>query len=164
MGETQATESAATCFEGNERLREFIDFLHEQQISQHHIDLPQIAVMGDTSSGKSSLLSAISQIQLPSNDQLTTRCPLRLRMARSESEKACVAVQWHASSSYAVRLQSSQCSVTTVLKMVVTPENLGFLCAPSQSHPPSDSRSPDSDPGRGSLSAEAPRRVGGDSG
>ena len=52
MGETQATESAATCFEGNERLREFIDFLHEQQISQHHIDLPQIAVMGDQSSGK----------------------------------------------------------------------------------------------------------------
>ncbi|KAJ0406020.1 hypothetical protein P43SY_010076 [Pythium insidiosum] len=34
--------------------------------------------MGDTSSGKSSLLSALSGITFPSSDQLTTRCPAQL--------------------------------------------------------------------------------------
>jgi hypothetical protein len=37
--------------------------------------------MGDTSSGKSSLLSAIAGNNIfPSNNELTTRCPTRLRM------------------------------------------------------------------------------------
>jgi len=49
-----------------------------------YIELPQIAVMGDTSSGKSSLLSAIAGYLLfPSNNELTTRCPTRLRMENS---------------------------------------------------------------------------------
>ena len=38
-------------FEGNEQLREFIDSLHANNINQY-IDLPEIAVMGDTSSGE----------------------------------------------------------------------------------------------------------------
>ncbi|KAK3247799.1 hypothetical protein CYMTET_42714 [Cymbomonas tetramitiformis] len=90
-----------TQYQGDEDLRGFIDFLHHHDIN-NYIDLPEIAVMGDTSSGKSSLLSAISQIQLPSNDQLTTRCPLRLRMEKSETVKAQLEIKWHFSSKYAV--------------------------------------------------------------
>eukprot|EP01038_Epipyxis_sp_PR26KG_P015386 gene15386-20749_t len=75
----------------NERYRKFIDCLHAANTS---IELPQIAVMGDTSSGKSSLLSAISGIQLPSNDKLTTRCPLRLRMEKKNEEYAQIRIQW----------------------------------------------------------------------
>ena len=56
--------------------------------------------MGDTSSGKSSLLSAISQIELPSNDQITTRCPLRLRMEKSDRTFARIGIKWHITSSY----------------------------------------------------------------
>ena len=56
--------------------------------------------MGDTSSGKSSLLSAISQIELPSNDQITTRCPLRLRMEKSERTFARIGIKWHTTSNY----------------------------------------------------------------
>eukprot|EP01038_Epipyxis_sp_PR26KG_P016092 gene16092-21861_t len=75
----------------NGRYRDFIDFLHGANIP---IELPQIAVMGDTSSGKSSLLSAISGIQLPSNDSLTTRCPLRLRMEKKSTVSAQIKIQW----------------------------------------------------------------------
>jgi len=43
--------------------------------------------MGDTSSGKSSLLSQLSgKIEFPSNDRLTTRCPTRLRMERTKND------------------------------------------------------------------------------
>lgn len=44
------------------------------------VQLPMICVMGDTSSGKSSLLSQLSGIELPTHHQLTTRCPILLRM------------------------------------------------------------------------------------
>ena len=49
------------------------------------LELPQIAVMGDTSSGKSSLLSAISGFEFPSSDQLTTRCPTQIIMTKDDS-------------------------------------------------------------------------------
>jgi len=54
--------------------------------------------MGDTSTGKSSLLSAIAEIQLPSNNN--TRCPLRLRMEKRETESASIRIKWHGSSAY----------------------------------------------------------------
>lgn len=60
----------------------------------------EIAVMGDTSSGKSSLLSAIAQLQLPSNDQITTRCPLRLRMEKRPEKWAEISIKWDAASAY----------------------------------------------------------------
>ena len=80
-------------------LRSFMDKLHAEGINEY-IDLPEIAVMGDTSTGKSSLLSSIAEIQLPSNDNLTTRCPLRLRMEKRDKESASVRIKWHSSSSY----------------------------------------------------------------
>lgn len=56
--------------------------------------------MGDTSSGKSSLLSALAQLQLPSNDKITTRTPLRLRMEKSDKKYAEVCIKWDANSAY----------------------------------------------------------------
>lgn len=58
------------------------------------IDLPQIAVFGDTSSGKSSLLSNLAMIELPSNHSLTTRCPLKLQLRHADHPEARVTVQW----------------------------------------------------------------------
>lgn len=40
------------------------------------INLPQITVIGDQSSGKSSLLSEISGIPFPTNSGITTKCPI----------------------------------------------------------------------------------------
>ncbi|EJK70654.1 hypothetical protein THAOC_07967 [Thalassiosira oceanica] len=70
---------AAGTLQGYERYHQFMDKLKESNVDKY-VDLPMIAVMGDTSSGKSSLLSNISEIELPSADVLTTRCPIMLKM------------------------------------------------------------------------------------
>ncbi|OQR94252.1 dynamin [Achlya hypogyna] len=64
--------------------RHLIDRLRALGIGEI-IELPQIAVMGDTSSGKSSVLSAISGITFPSSDLLTTRCPTQLILSNAPS-------------------------------------------------------------------------------
>ena len=64
--------------------RKLIDKLRDIGLGQY-IELPQIAVMGDTSSGKSSLLSALSGVSFPSSDQLTTRCPTQLVLSRAST-------------------------------------------------------------------------------
>jgi GTP-binding protein EngB required for normal cell division len=64
--------------------RKLVDKLRDIGLGQY-IELPQIAVMGDTSSGKSSLLSALSGVAFPSNDQLTTRCPTQLVLTQAET-------------------------------------------------------------------------------
>lgn len=78
---------------GYEHYREFMDKLTENNVDEY-VDLPMIAVMGDTSSGKSSLLSNISLVELPSSEKLTTRCPIRLHMRNAAIKGACVKVLW----------------------------------------------------------------------
>ena len=56
--------------------------------------------MGDTSSGKSSVLTAISMIEFPSSDKLTTRCPMRLRMEKNNEVFSRVYIKWHKFSKY----------------------------------------------------------------
>ncbi|CAF1044035.1 unnamed protein product [Adineta steineri] len=50
------------------------------------ISLPQIVVVGDQSVGKSSILEAISSIELPRAQNICTRCPLELRMKSAPSD------------------------------------------------------------------------------
>ncbi|KAG1692046.1 hypothetical protein DVH05_025855 [Phytophthora capsici] len=69
--------------------RKLVDKLRDIGLGQY-IELPQIAVMGDTSSGKSSLLSALSGVSFPSNDQLTTRCPTQLVLTRADTFRGTV--------------------------------------------------------------------------
>ncbi|CAJ1965009.1 unnamed protein product [Cylindrotheca closterium] len=78
---------------GYEQYRGFMNKLAQFNVDEY-VDLPMIAVMGDTSSGKSSLLSMISMVELPSNDKLTTRCPIRLQMHTKESKSATVKIIW----------------------------------------------------------------------
>ena len=58
----------------NDSVRQLIDMLRSFQLDKF-IALPEVAVMEDTSSGKSSVLSAIYGIEFPKNSNLTTRCP-----------------------------------------------------------------------------------------
>jgi Dynamin family/Dynamin central region len=44
--------------------------------------------------GKSSLLSSIALVELPSSDKLTTRCPIMIRMSRNTTRSAAVSVNW----------------------------------------------------------------------
>ncbi|TRY82563.1 hypothetical protein DNTS_030575 [Danionella cerebrum] len=48
--------------------------------------LPAIAVIGDQSSGKSSVLEALSGVPLPRGSGIVTRCPLELKMIRTKDE------------------------------------------------------------------------------
>jgi len=53
-----------------------------------HLPLPQIAVMGDQSSGKSSVLEALSGIAFPRGSGLVTRCPTQVNMRSGNVWKA----------------------------------------------------------------------------
>jgi len=60
---------------------------------RHHltgvnIELPAIVVVGDQSSGKSSVLESLSGIGLPRGGNLVTRCPLELALRRGQIESA----------------------------------------------------------------------------
>ncbi|KAF4119067.1 interferon-induced GTP-binding protein MxB-like [Onychostoma macrolepis] len=57
--------------------------------------LPAIAVIGDQSSGKSSVLEALSGVALPRGSGIVTRCPLELKMIRTKDEE-----KWHGRISY----------------------------------------------------------------
>ncbi|KAJ3135968.1 hypothetical protein HK100_002156 [Physocladia obscura] len=64
--------------------------------------------MGDTSSGKSSLLSAISGIDFPSNSELTTRCPTRLVLSHAPEFFGQVRIVRHAMSTKESSLATTQ--------------------------------------------------------
>jgi len=58
------------------------EILHEEKVT-----LPEIVVVGDQSVGKSSVLEAISGIQLPRAQNICTRCPLELRMKTAQDKE-----------------------------------------------------------------------------
>ncbi|KAM4613323.1 interferon-induced GTP-binding protein Mx3-like isoform 1-T2 [Polymixia lowei] len=60
--------------------------------------LPAIAVIGDQSSGKSSVLEALSGVALPRGNGIVTRCPLELKMKRKRKGE-----EWQGTISYAVK-------------------------------------------------------------
>ncbi|CAF1930491.1 unnamed protein product [Rotaria magnacalcarata] len=62
-----------------DRMREI---LHGEKVT-----LPEIVVVGDQSVGKSSVLEAISGIQLPRAQNICTRCPLELRMKTAQDKE-----------------------------------------------------------------------------
>lgn len=63
-------------------LLDLIERLQEIGI-QAEISLPQIVVMGDQSSGKSSVLQSICGIPFPRGSGLVTRCPTQVIMSKS---------------------------------------------------------------------------------
>ncbi|KFA74326.1 hypothetical protein S40288_03703 [Stachybotrys chartarum IBT 40288] len=49
----------------------------------HHIQLPELVLVGDQSAGKSSLMSGLANLELPRSEGACTRCPLHIRVSRS---------------------------------------------------------------------------------
>ncbi|XP_073697609.1 interferon-induced GTP-binding protein MxA-like [Garra rufa] len=62
--------------------------------------LPAIAVIGDQSSGKSSVLEALSGVALPRGSGIVTRCPLELKMIRTKDEE-----KWQGRISYLEKVE-----------------------------------------------------------
>ncbi|KAF8991466.1 P-loop containing nucleoside triphosphate hydrolase protein [Cyathus striatus] len=75
--------------QGRRRMLDLVNKLHSTGV-QVDIDLPQIAVIGSQSAGKSSLIESISGITLPRAAGTCTRCPTECRLSRSEDRWKCV--------------------------------------------------------------------------
>ncbi|KAJ7027364.1 P-loop containing nucleoside triphosphate hydrolase protein [Mycena alexandri] len=71
------------------RMLDLVNRLHNTGV-QIDIDLPQIAVIGQQSAGKSSLIESISGITLPRAAGTCTRCPTECRLSRSDTPWKCV--------------------------------------------------------------------------
>ncbi len=87
--------------------------------------MPQICVMGDQSSGKSSVLEALSGIPFPRGTGLVTRCPIRMVMKRARAGE-----KW--SSLVSTSLNPQQFPVRDVAELNSVMERLtNELCAGS---------------------------------
>ncbi|KAG7463693.1 hypothetical protein MATL_G00179320 [Megalops atlanticus] len=80
-----------------EKVRPCIDLIDSLRSLgvEKDLALPAIAVIGDQSSGKSSVLEALSGVALPRGSGIVTRCPLELKMKRAKEEDV-----WHGKISY----------------------------------------------------------------
>ena len=72
-------------------LLDIIDSLRAQGVS-HYVDLPEIIVCGDQSSGKSSVLEAISGMSFPIKDGLCTRFATELVLRRNPETSTKVSI------------------------------------------------------------------------
>ncbi|KIL62474.1 hypothetical protein M378DRAFT_199179 [Amanita muscaria Koide BX008] len=71
------------------KILDLVNRLHNTGV-QADIDLPQIAVIGIQSAGKSSLIESISGITLPRSSGTCTRCPTECRLSFSEKPWECI--------------------------------------------------------------------------
>lgn len=55
-----------------------------QQLGVQHVaQLPELVMVGDQSAGKSSLMSGLAELDLPRSGGVCTRCPIHIRLSRS---------------------------------------------------------------------------------
>ncbi|KAK5872875.1 hypothetical protein PBY51_013533 [Eleginops maclovinus] len=80
-----------------EKVRPCIDLIDSLRSLgvEKDLALPAIAVIGDQSSGKSSVLEALSGVALPRGSGIVTRCPLELKMKRRTTKEG-----WYGKISY----------------------------------------------------------------
>ncbi|XP_064008625.1 interferon-induced GTP-binding protein Mx-like [Pogoniulus pusillus] len=73
-----------------EKIRPCIDLIDSLRSLgiEKDLSLPAIAVIGDQSSGKSSVLEALSGVALPRGNGIVTRCPLELKLKRGAACQA----------------------------------------------------------------------------
>ncbi|KXJ89924.1 P-loop containing nucleoside triphosphate hydrolase protein [Microdochium bolleyi] len=84
------------CSQDRLDLMDAIDSLRSEGID-HLISLPQIIVVGDQSSGKSSVLEAISGVPFPAQSNLCTRFPTELVLRRTSQVSTRVSIVPHTS-------------------------------------------------------------------
>lgn len=73
------------------QLLDMIDLLRSHGIS-HYVRLPQLIVCGDQSSGKSSVLEAVSGVRFLTKENLCTRFATELVLCRDSMANATVAI------------------------------------------------------------------------
>nr|XP_009927718.1 PREDICTED: interferon-induced GTP-binding protein Mx-like [Haliaeetus albicilla] len=83
-GEQDKTEEHSLYNQYEVKIRPCIDLIDSLRALgiEKDLALPAIAVIGDQSSGKSSVLEALSGVALPRGNGIVTRCPLELKLKR----------------------------------------------------------------------------------
>ncbi|KAK9064935.1 hypothetical protein SSX86_016318 [Deinandra increscens subsp. villosa] len=82
----------------NDRIRPLlncIDRLRQLKVMQEGIQLPTIVVVGDQSSGKSSVLESLAQISLPRAQGICTRVPLIMRLQHHLDPRPQLHLEYH---------------------------------------------------------------------
>lgn len=87
-------------------LLDSVDCLRSQGIS-HYVSLPQIIVCGDQSSGKSSVLEAVSGVSFPVKSNLSTRFPTELVLRKTSQMGVSVSIVPHQARTESERLALS---------------------------------------------------------
>ncbi|KAF6120467.1 MX dynamin like GTPase 2 [Phyllostomus discolor] len=98
-GQQRTTGSETTLYsQYEEKVRPCIDLIDSLRALgvEQDLALPAIAVIGDQSSGKSSVLEALSGVALPRGSGIVTRCPLVLKLKKQLSSE----VSWRGKISY----------------------------------------------------------------
>ena len=92
------------------------------------LSVPQIAVMGDQLSGKSSVLEALSGVPFPRGTGLVTRCPVRLIMRKAAKGERWAAVASTTSSAQKIQVKSPEelTGVIEKLTSALTRSESGF--------------------------------------
>lgn len=84
LGENNQDSVNNLCSQYEEKVRPCIDLIDSLRALgvEQDLALPAIAVIGDQSSGKSSVLEALSGVALPRGSGIVTRCPLVLKLKK----------------------------------------------------------------------------------
>ena len=90
--ETNNTLLSSLESKGQVELLNDIDQLRSQGLGHFEVSLPQIIVCGDQSSGKSSVLEALSRVQFPTKDELCTRFATEVILRKAPTARASVAI------------------------------------------------------------------------
>lgn len=77
---------ASVYLDSAEKLNEITKLLRQCGIERVVPPLPKIAVIGNQSAGKSSLIEAISKIKVPRSKGTTTRCPMEVILRSSGTD------------------------------------------------------------------------------
>ncbi|KUL83663.1 hypothetical protein ZTR_11066 [Talaromyces verruculosus] len=121
MTKSSTDALSGICTQEQLNLLDSVDTLRLQGIS-HYVSLPQIIVCGDQSSGKSSVLEAISGVAFPVKSNLCTRFPTELVLRKSSQIGVSVSIVPHPS-----RSESEQRSLSTFREALDSFDSLPIL-------------------------------------
>lgn len=104
-------------------LLDTIDKLRDNDIGRY-VELPQIVVVGDQASGKSSVLQAISRVRFPAKGALCTRFATELVLREADEPRMEVTIRPHDSESEDVKkrlagfnkVQTELCELSNIIK------------------------------------------------
>ena len=106
-----------------------IQDLRHLGIEDSKIALPKICVVGDQSTGKSSLIEGMSEIQVPRSAGTCTRCPMEINLSDSDQPWKC---EVKLSCSYTYSTKNGLRKITKANKLgpwyeLTAPEDISFL-------------------------------------